>query len=575
MVFKPPTWVPELPVEPPSNVSIADFMLDERYGRCPVEESRAPFTCGLSGKRYSAAEMRDRVDLLARGISQAVGWSPQQGSEWDKIGAVFSFNTIDNLPLMWAIHRLLGVVCTVNPMSSVSELRFFLKASGCGAIFTSRSLLATTQKAAKTYGIPDSRIFIIEDRGTVVDGQPPFPDMSNNYSTLDDLIDLGKKVVPLPTVEWNNREGETRTAFLSWSSGTSGVPKAVMLSHKNVISQVLQVCTFESQSRGGLKQHVSLGLLPQSHIYGLTVICHASVYRGDEVIVLPRFTLGTCLSAVQRYGITSMFLVPPIIISMLRNQEVMKTYDLSSIKFIYSGAAPLAPGLTDQLSTVLPQCPIRQGYGLTESCGNFSHTVPQDVWLGSSGSLLPGCEAKLVSPAGREITTHGKVGELFIRSPSACMGYYKSPTETDELYQDGWMKTGDQALVRVSPNGHEHLFIVERIKELIKVKGFQVAPAELEAHLLEHPAVADAAVVGVQHDTDGEVPKAFIVRSTAYKYVDMATLARQISRHVEKHKAKSKRLKGGVEFVNAIPKNASGKILRRLLRDRERRIRAL
>lgn len=125
---------------------------------------------------------------------------------------------------MWAIHRLLGVVCTVNPMSSVSELRFFLKASGCGAIFTSRSLLATTQKAAKTYGIPDSRIFIIEDRGTVVDGQPPFPDMSNNYSTLDDLIDLGKKVVPLPTVEWNNREGETRTAFLSWSSGTSGVP---------------------------------------------------------------------------------------------------------------------------------------------------------------------------------------------------------------------------------------------------------------------------------------------------------------------------------------------------------------
>lgn len=108
--------------------------------------------------------------------------------------------------------------------------------------------------------------------------------------------------------------------------------------------------------------------------------------------------------------------------------------------------------------------------GLTESCGNFSHTVPQDVWLGSSGSLLPGCEAKLVSPAGREITTHGKVGELFIRSPSACMGYYKSPTETDELYQDGWMKTGDQALVRVSPNGHEHLFIVERIKELIKVK---------------------------------------------------------------------------------------------------------
>lgn len=183
--------------------------------------------------------------------------------------------------------------------------------------------------------------------------------------------------------------------------------------------------------------------------------------------------------------------MPPIIISMLRNEQIMRNYDLSSVQFIYTGAAPLAPGLINQLSTYFPGCPIRQGYGehyndcgtgisllctliylagLTESCGNFSHTVPHDVWQGSSGSLLPCSEAKLVSPTGQEITAHGKVGELLIKSPSVCLGYYMSPEETCALFDDGWMRTGDQALVRVSPNGHEHLFIVERIKELIKVK---------------------------------------------------------------------------------------------------------
>lgn len=174
----------------------------------------------------------------------------------------------------------------------------------------------------------------------------------------------------------------------------------------------------------------------------------------------------------------------------MRNNQELKRYDLNSVRFLYTGAAPLGPELSEELSTLFPGWKIRQGYGknfqqgkqggpgtdevsllgLTESCGNVTHTIPQDVWNGSSGSLLPSYEAKLVSPNGSEITGYDQAGELLIKSPSICMGYYRNEAATKELFSGGWMRTGDQALVRVSPAGYEHFFIVERIKELIKVK---------------------------------------------------------------------------------------------------------
>lgn len=201
----------------------------------------------------------------------------------------------------------------------------------------------------------------------------------------------------------------------------------------------------------------------------------------------------------------------------------------------------------------------------------------KDIWFGSSGCLIPGVTAKILSIEGTEITGYDQPGELVVQSPSVVLGYLNNDKANKETFiedTDGkgrWMRTGDEAVVRVAPSGNEHIFIVDRIKELIKVKGLQVAPAELEAHLLTHPSVADCAVIPVDDDAAGEVPKAFVVKSNSVGLEENDRMVmREISKHVSDHKARHKWLKGGVEFIDVIPKSPSGKILRRLLRDKER-----
>ena len=207
---------------------------------------------------------------------------------------------------------------------------------------------------------------------------------------------------------------------------------------------------------------------------------------------------------------------------------------------------------------------------MTESATLTTSTSTFDIDFGSSGCLIPGVEARLVTPEGAEITGYDQPGELLLRSPSVVLGYLNNEQATRETFQDGWLRSGDEAIIHLSPAGNEHVWIVDRIKELIKVKGLQVAPAELEAHLLTHPAVADAAVIPVPDERAGEVPKAFVVRAPGAIEDGERVLARDIQRHVEKTKSRHKWLAGGVEFIDEIPKSASGKILRRMLRDKER-----
>lgn len=215
---------------------------------------------------------------------------------------------------------------------------------------------------------------------------------------------------------------------------------------------------------------------------------------------------------------------------------------------------------------------------MTESCTVVCTTSEHDICLGTSGSLVPGTRAKIVAPDGAEITAYNQPGELFVQSPSVTLGYLNNEKATAEAFvfdEDGrWLRTGDEVMVTLNPaSGFEHLTIVDRLKELIKVKGHQVAPAELEAHLLAHGAVDDCAVIAVPDERDGEVPKAFVVRSKGVEGKGEGEVRGEIERHVKEHKAHYKWLKGGVEFVDAIPKSPSGKILRRLLRDREREAR--
>ncbi|KGO77992.1 protein of unknown function DUF4009 [Penicillium italicum] len=556
----------------PDNIPISEFVLNEKYGRVPHASSRDPSTCGLTGKSYSSQEIVNNVDSLARSLSKELGWAPNEGSEWDKTLAVFALNTIDSLPLFWAVHRLGGVLTPANASYSAAELTHQLLDSKAKALITCVPLLSISLEAAAKAGLPKSRIYLLDVPEQLLGGAKP----PTEYKSVSELVETGKYLPPVEELRWSAGEGARRTAFLCYSSGTSGLPKGVKISHRNVIANTLQITKYEQSYRdgGGTKPantEVALGLLPQSHIYGLVVIGHAGAYRGDQTIVLPKFELKSYLNAIQQYKITTLFLVPPIIVHMLGTQDVCSKYDLSSVKLLFTGAAPLGMEIAADFLKFYPNILIRQGYGLTETSTVISSTHPHDIWLGSSGSLLPGVEARIMTPENEEITAYDTPGELVVRSPSVVLGYLNNDKATKETFVDGWMRTGDEAVIRVSPKGFEHVFIVDRIKELIKVKGLQVAPAELEAHILAHPDVSDCAVIAIPDDRAGEVPKAIVVKSPTAGSDESVSQA--LLKYVEDHKARHKWLKGGIRFVDAIPKNPSGKILRRLIRDQEKEAR--
>lgn len=256
---------------------------------------------------------------------------------------------------------------------------------------------------------------------------------------------------------------------------------------------------------------------------------------------------------------------------MLRQKDICLKHDLSTVRCVFTGAAPLGEEVSKEYLAVWPNTTIEQAYGLTETATVVCQTHPKDVMLGSSGCLLPGLEVRIVSPeTGENITTLDTPGELVVRGPNVVLGYLNNDKATQETFRDGWMFTGDEAILRANPaTGSEHVLVIDRIKELIKVKGLQVAPAELEAHLLTHPAVADCTVIAVPDHAAGEIPKAIVVKSPSAGDDEEATV-QSIKKHVEDHKARHKWLKGGVKFIDAIPKSPSGKILRRLLRDQEK-----
>jgi len=250
-----------------------------------------------------------------------------------------------------------------------------------------------------------------------------------------------------------------------------------MISHRNVIANTIQLTVFDQSSRDAVSpdyRDVALGLLPQSHIYGLIVICHASTYRGDQVIILPKFDLQHYLTSIEKYQIRTLYIVPPIIIAMVNNRELLSKFNLDSVWQIFTGAAPLGRETAEELARQYPKWKVRQGYGLTETCTVVCSSNPTDIWFGSSGCLLPGYEAKLMSADGVEITAYNQPGELLVKSPSVVLGYLKNEKATKETFVDmpegRFMRTGDEAEFRKSPKGHEHVWIVDRIKELIKVK---------------------------------------------------------------------------------------------------------
>ncbi|KAF5564450.1 hypothetical protein FNAPI_2158 [Fusarium napiforme] len=569
MVFYPPPSV-SLPFEPPESITIPDFIFSDKHARKPISQSRNPFTCGISGKTYTTEEVIQREKLLARALAKRLGYDVHDGTEWDRVVALFSVNTIDYITMTHAVHRLNGIVTPASAAYSAPELEHQLRSSGANALFTCVPLLETALTAAKAVGIPEDRIFLLPVPG--FESKPPF-------KSIDDLVAEGKDAPELQPLNWIKGQGLRQVAYLCYSSGTSGLPKAVEITHVNVIANVMQMTVQNAEGRkaAGVDTQVQLGLLPLSHIYGLVPVAHWGIYNGDETVILPKFELKMFLATVQRFKIEQMALVPPIMVQMLSHKAECQKYDLSSVRFIFSGAAPLGKETISGLNEIWPSWNICQGYGLTETSPVVSSTTELDIDPGSSGSLLPGIKAKVIDAEGKEVTEYNTPGELYVQGPSVVLGYLnnaKATAETFVNHSDGrWMRTGDEVIVRKSPKGIEHLVIVDRIKELIKVKGHQVAPAELEAHLLTHPLVDDCAVIQVPDERAGEVPKAFVVKAPEAKGKSDEEVTKSINKHVEEHKARHKWLKGGIEFIEIIPKSPSGKILRRLLRDKEKQAR--
>ncbi|WNO73919.1 MULTISPECIES: 4-coumarate--CoA ligase family protein [unclassified Streptomyces] len=477
-----------------------------------------------------------QLDLFHRRIAAALA---EAGLRKGDVLALHSPNTVAYPAVFYGATRAGASVTTVHPLATAEEFAKQLRDSSARWIFTVSPLLEVARRAAElAAGIEE--IFVC-DRA---DGHTSMLDMIvSDAPDTEVVIDPAEDVAALP-----------------YSSGTTGIPKGVMLTHRSIATNLAQLSPLIPMNPG----ERILAVLPFFHIYGLTALMNAPLRQGSTVVVLPRFELDTFLAAIEKHRITALYVAPPVVLALAKHPAVAQ-YDLSSLEYIICSAAPLDAELAAACSKRLGLPPIGQAYGMTELSPG-THVVPlgaENPPPGTVGKLIPSTELRLVSldDPGKDVGP-GEEGEVAIRGPQVMKGYLGRPEATAAMIdEEGWLRTGD--IGRVDEDGW--LFVVDRVKELIKYKGFQVPPAELEALLLGHEGIADAAVIGV-YDTDGnEIPKAYVVRQPGAEELTEDDIIAFVAERVAPYK-KIRR----VSFIGGVPRAASGKILRRELRDRER-----
>ncbi|WP_066955231.1 4-coumarate--CoA ligase family protein, partial [Streptomyces lushanensis] len=478
-----------------------------------------------------------QLDVFHRRIAAAFA---DAGVRKGDVLALHSPNTVAYPAVFYAATRAGASVTTAHPLATAEELATQLRDAAARWIVTVSPLLDVARRSAELVGGIEE-IFVC--------------DRAEGHRSV---LDMARSTAPDPAVTIDPVED---IAALPYSSGTTGVPKGVMLTHRSIATNLAQLQPVMPMRRGDR----ILAVLPFFHIYGLTALMNAPLRQGATVVVLPRFDLDQFLGAIEKHRVNGLYVAPPIVLALAKHPAVAQ-YDLSSLEYVLSAAAPLDARLAAACSARLNLPPVRQAYGMTELSPG-THVVPlaaAEPPPGAVGKLLPGTEMRIVSLDDPDKDTDpGAEGEILIRGPQVMKGYLGRPEATAGMIDpDGWVHTGDVG--RTDDDGW--LFVVDRVKELIKYKGFQVAPAELEALLLAHEAIADAAVTGV-HDQDGnEVPKAYIVRQPGAEALTEDDVMTYVAERVAPYK-KVRR----VEFVGSVPRAASGKILRRELRDREYR----
>ncbi len=512
MVYKSP-W-PSL--EPYPLTSVPE-MIAETVQRLP--DKTALMTA--DGASYTYRQFWDAANGMARALQNA-------GIRKGDMIALYAPNSVEYAVVLHGGLIAGATVTTLNPLYREREVQHQLHDSGAKLVFTPAAL--TDLVASTKEHLPQLQQIIplesVWDMARDAGGPPAHV-----------AIDPAKDIAVLP-----------------YSSGTTGLPKGVMLTHQNLTANIRQTMVMRMTT----EEAVVLDFLPFFHIYGMMVLLNCGLVVGATQIILPRFDPEAAMSLIQEHKVTDLYVVPPALLALVHQPRIAE-YDLSSLRFIMSGAAPLPQEVARQAAAKL-NCIVMQGYGMTES-SPITNVIPIDAPRdGSVGPPAADTLEKVVSLETGEELPPGEVGELLVFGPQVMLGYWANAAATAEtLTPDGWLRTGD--IVSADPDGY--IRIHDRKKEMIKFKGYQIAPAELEALLMEHPGVRDAAVIPKADDDAGEVPKAFVVPREPGLDLD------EVLTFVAGKVAPYKKIRH-IEIVDAIPKNPSGKILRRQLIEQER-----
>ncbi|KAJ9048301.1 hypothetical protein DSO57_1036382 [Entomophthora muscae] len=372
--------------------------------------------------------------------------------------------------------------------------------------------------------------------------------------------------LPYPKLAFeNDSESRGQAALLAYSSGTTGLPKGVVTTHYNLISNLIQSeSSFGDSIYTGM---ISSGILPFFHCYGIMINMLLGMHTFLKTIVVPKFAFEKFLAVIQNNKVEFLSLAPPIIL-LLATSPLVEKYDLSSIRFILSGAAPLSVNL-GKITMQRLGCSVTQGYGMTEASPVITLMPLSKKRVESTGQLVPNIKAKIVDSETGKLLGINETGELWVSGPNIMKGYLNNLEATRDMFDsENYMRTGDVGYFDETMCLH----IVDRVKELIKYKGYQIAPAELEAVLLTHPKVKDCCVIGILDSLTGEeTPKAYLVLNVTGPLDESAEQAiiKEIKEASHKKLAPYKYFRGGMEITDTIPKSATGKILRRVMRDQD------
>ncbi|XP_015428610.1 PREDICTED: 4-coumarate--CoA ligase 2-like isoform X2 [Dufourea novaeangliae] len=451
--------------------------------------------CSVTGRKYTYSQARDAANYIGRSLLNI-------GLRKGDTVALIAPNYPESVLAFLGILEAELIVTTVNPFYTPYEISRQLKSSGAAAIIAVTEIAGNALEAAKGNLPPGASVIVIDDgTGSSPEGTIPFMD----------LITRGKSLPPIK----HGAVSVNDVAVLPYSSGTTGMPKGVMLTHKNLVSNMeMTEMTVDERmwkTSSATFQEVMPLILPFFHIFGMNGLTLPRLARGTQIITVPKFVPEQFIQLLANHKMTGMYLVPPLLLFFNASPFVKKEH-LENMHHAVIGAAPMAKDdfrrFYDKFQLNQDNMKFCQGYGLTETspvcCFEVSGTKP-----GSIGKTIPGCEVRVVDPTtNKDVARPGETGEIWIKGPHVMKGYYNNEAATQSMIvEDGWLKTGD-----IGHYDEEYdFYITDRLKELIKVKGFQVAPAELEALLRSHPGVVEAGVVGVPDARCGEVPKAFIV----------------------------------------------------------------